>query len=116
MVAGSTVPVGLFGLHTNTIVGACRLDQVAGGVGIDREVGPTLPHHDLGAGDAGDVRVQRVRGLEHRRAPSGAAVGEQERLQHLVRSVGAEQPVDRLPEVRTQSAPAAPGRRGPGTG
>ena len=24
MVAGSTVPVGLFGLHTNTIVGACR--------------------------------------------------------------------------------------------
>ena len=108
MAAGSTVPVGLFGLHTNTIVGACRPTSVAGGVGIDGEVGATLPHHDLGAGDAGDVRVQRVRGLEHRRAPSGAAVGEQERLQHLVRPVGAEQPVGRLPEVRAQSRRAAP--------
>ena len=29
VVAGSTVPVGLFGLHTNTIVGACRPISVA---------------------------------------------------------------------------------------
>ena len=69
------------------------------GVGIDREVGAPLPHHDLGAGDAGDVGVQRVRGLEHRGAPPGAAVGEQQRLEHLVGAVGAEQPGGRLPEV-----------------
>ena len=34
----------------------------------DREVGGALPGDDLGAGDAGDVRVQRVGRLEHERA------------------------------------------------
>ena len=55
MAAGSTVPVGLLGLHTNTIVGRVLLDERAGDVGIDGEVGAPLPHHHFGAGDAGDV-------------------------------------------------------------
>ncbi len=42
------------------------------------------------AGEQGDVGVKRVRRLEHRRGPAGAAVGEQDALDHLVRAVGAE--------------------------
>ena len=38
----------------------------------------------------GDVAVQLVRRLEGRHRAAGAAVGEQQRLQHLVRPVGGE--------------------------
>ena len=55
----------------------------------------------------GDVRVQRVRRLEQRRTPARAAVGEQQRLQHLVGAVGAEDALDRLAEERAERARAA---------
>jgi hypothetical protein len=74
-------------------------EERAGGRGVDREVGRALPYDHRGPGDASDVRVQRVRGLEHRRRPPGTAEGEQHRLQHLVRAVGAEQPLEGLVEL-----------------
>ena len=92
------------------------LDERTGDGGIDREVGASLPHHHLGAGDPGDVRVQRVRGLEHRGAPPGAAVGEQQRLQHLVGTVGAEQALGGLAEVRAERVAQARARRGRDSG
>ena len=101
----STVPVGLFGLHTNTIAGRADGEQLLGRVDVDREVGGPLPHDDLGARDPRDVRVQRVRRLEHRRAPARPAVGEQQRLQHLVGSVRREQPRGRLAEERAEARP-----------
>src|SRR5262245_66600694 len=74
-------------------------DERACGGRIDREVRCPLPQDDRGTGDSGDMRVQRVRGLEERRGTPGAAKGEQQRLEHLVRSVSAEQPLDRLVEL-----------------
>jgi hypothetical protein len=43
--------------------------------------------------------MQGVRGLEHRRRTPGAPEREQHGLQHLVRAVGAEQPLDWLVEL-----------------
>ena len=51
---------------------------------------------------ARDLRVQRVGRLEDQRAPAGAAVGEQQRLQHLVAAVRAEQALARLTEERAE--------------
>ena len=62
----------------------------------------------LGAGDHGDMPVQRVGGLEEGRRPTRAAVGEQEALQDLVGPVGAEQLIG--------SDPVRPGHRGPQLG
>jgi hypothetical protein len=63
-------------------------EERAGGRGVDREVGRALPYDHRGPGDASDVRVQGVRGLEHRRRPPGTAECELRRLQHRVRAVG----------------------------
>ena len=72
-----------------------------------REVGLPLARDDVGARDARDVGVQRVRRFEQRRTPARAAVGEQQRLQHLVGAVGAEDALDRLAEERAERGRAA---------
>ena len=59
-------------------------------VEVEGEVVGALADGDAGAGDAGDVAVQRVGGLEHGRRAAGAAVGEAQRLEHLVGAVGGE--------------------------
>ena len=53
-----------------------------------------------------DVGVQRVGRLEHQRAPTRAAVGEQQRLEHLVRAVRAEHPLGAAGRARAASARA----------
>ena len=57
---------------------------------VEREVGGALALDDGRAGEPGDVAVQLIRRLERRDGAAGAAVGEQQRLQHLVRPVGGE--------------------------
>ncbi len=74
-------------------------EELAGRRGVDSEVGGALPHDNRGPGDAGDVRMQRVRRLEHRGRPPRPAEREEQRLEHLVRAVGAEQAADRLSEL-----------------
>ena len=68
-------------------------DGIADQVGVQREVvGARLRHH-LGAGHAADVAVQGVGRLEGERSATGAAVGEGHALQHLVGTVGGEDPI-----------------------
>ena len=82
-------------------MGLALCDEAGGVVGVDHEVVVARALDDLGGGDAGDVRVQRVRGLEEQGAPARAAEGEQERLQDLVGAVGAEDLVGRhLVQIR----------------
>ena len=64
---------------------------------IEGEVVGSLADRDFGAGDAGDVAVQRVGGLEHRRGAPGAAVREAHGLEHLVGAVGGEDLLGRNP-------------------
>ena len=59
-------------------------------LGGQREVLRTLDRHHRRAGQAGDVAVQRVGGLEGEHLARRPAVGEQQRLQDLVGPVGAE--------------------------
>ena len=73
-----------------------------GGVRVDRVVGASHAHHDLRGGAAGDLRVQRIGGFEQQRPASGTAVREQQRLQHLVAAVRAEQTRTRLAEEGSQ--------------
>ena len=69
----------------------CRLGQDPSHlVEVEGEVGGALADRHAGAGDAGDVAVQRVGRLEHRDGAAGAAVGEAQRLEHLVGAVGGE--------------------------
>ena len=72
---------------------------------------PRSPTTTSVAGRPRDLRVQRVRRLEHQRAPAGAAVGEQQRLQHLVAAVRAEQPLARLAEERAERGAQLVARR-----
>ncbi len=65
-------------------------------------VGGAFADHHLGAGAAGDLRVQRVGRLEHQRPPTRTAVGEQQRLQDLVAAVAAQEPRRRLTEERAE--------------
>ncbi len=71
-------------------------------VGIDAVIGSALAGHDIGARAPRDLRVQRIRRFEDQRAPSRAAVGEQERLQNLVAAVPAQDSPDRLVEKGTE--------------
>ena len=57
---------------------------------IEGEVAVPVPLHHAGAGDAGDVAVQGVGGLERGRLAARSPIGEQQGLQHLVGAVGAE--------------------------
>ena len=96
---------GCSGCTRTRSLGALDASSSSAAVDVDREVGGPLPRDDLGARDAGDVRVQRVRRLEHRRAPARPAVGEQQRLQHLVGAVRAEHALGRLAEERAEAGP-----------
>ena len=59
-------------------------------VEVEGEVVGALADGHAGAGDAGDVAVQRVGRLEHGDRAARPAVGEAQRLQHLVGAVGRE--------------------------
>ena len=65
-------------------------DEARGVVGVDLEVVVSVAFDDRGAGDAGDVAVERVGGLEQQGAAARPAEGEQQRLQDLVGAVGTE--------------------------
>ena len=103
---GSTVPVGLFGLQTNTTAGLRRARSArrprSGSIAKSAARSPVTTSVPV---IARDVAVQRVRRLEHERAPARAAVGEQQRLQHLVAAVRAEEP--RRPAARGDAPSAA---------
>ena len=88
--AGSTSPVGLFGEQRNVTIGRCALDGAERRGEVEREVGGAVGLDDRGAGEPGDVAVQLVRRLERGDGAARAGVGEQQRLQHLVRPVGGE--------------------------
>ena len=117
-VAGdSTRPVGLFGEHRNVTAGWASRRPRRDLAEVEREVvAARSPSTTVAPGDPGDVGVQLVRRLERDTVRPGAGVGEQQRLQHLVRSVGGEDllGVDAVPARR--SPPAARGRRGRGSG
>ena len=57
---------------------------------VDGETVVSLAGQHVGGGQAGDVRVQRIGGLEHECCPPRAAEREEEALQDLVRAVRAE--------------------------
>src|SRR5438552_15359512 len=73
---------------------------------VEGEVGGALAFDDLGAGDAGDVRVHQVRGPEHGSRTPGATEGEAYRLDDLVRAVGSQHALGphavKLADGRTQ--------------
>ena len=72
------------------MAGRCAGQHVADHVEVQGKVGPALALDHRGPGQVGDVGVQGVGGLEHRHRPARAAVGQAQRLQHLVGAVGAE--------------------------
>jgi hypothetical protein len=84
------MPVGLLGEHRNVTDGRRLAQHTAHLVEVEGEVGGPLALDHRGPGDAGDVGVQGVGGLERGDVPARAAVGEQQRLQHLVGAVGGE--------------------------
>ena len=57
---------------------------------VEREVGGPLALDDRRAGDPGDLGMHLVGRLERGDRPTGARVGEQHRLQHLVGTIGDE--------------------------
>jgi hypothetical protein len=59
-------------------------------VGVEGEVVAAVGLDDVGAAHPGDVGVQRIRRLEGERTPTGTAVGEAQRLEHLVGPVRRE--------------------------
>ena len=101
------MPVGLLGEQRNATDGdASANTRRTSSRSVDRS-GARSPCDHRGAGEPADVGVQRVGRLPHRGGAAGAAVGEQQRLQHLVRAVGHEhlgrvdvvQPGDGGPQV-----------------
>ncbi|HLI25137.1 MAG TPA: hypothetical protein VKU91_09285, partial [Acidimicrobiales bacterium] len=99
---------GVVGRAQEHQVGRGGAHQAAGGADVDGEVaGPPGTDH-LGPGDVGDVGVEGVGGLEGEGPPALAAVGQAERLDHLVGPVGAQHLVGRHPvEVGHRLAQAA---------
>ena len=61
------MPVGLFGEQRNVIAGCGLGEHAAHLVEVEGEVGGALALDDAGAGEAGDVAVQRVGRLEDQR-------------------------------------------------
>jgi hypothetical protein len=84
-------------------------------VEVEAEVLAPLPDRHRGAGDARDVAVERVGGLEDGGGAARAAVGEAQRLEHLVGAVGREDllgrhvvvPGDRLAEAAVRAVGVA---------
>ena len=64
----------------------------------ERVVEPAARH--LGVGEPAQTRVQQVGRLEDRRGAAGAAVGEEQLGEHLVRAVRGPRALDRVAEVR----------------
>jgi hypothetical protein len=67
-----------------------RVDHAPHLVGGEREVRVALSLDDPRADDPCDLGMHLVRRLERRHRSAGAGIGEQDRLQHLVRPVGGE--------------------------
>ena len=87
------MPVGLFGEHRNTIDGWCRSIDSLHLVDADAAVGLALAFDDGALGAAPDLPVHRVGGLEGGDAAARSPVGQTQRLQHLIRAVGHEDPL-----------------------
>ena len=90
LAVGSTRPVGLLGEHRNVTIGRCSATAASAASRSSEKSAARSPLDDRGAGEPGDVAVQLVRRLERGHRAARAGVGEQQRLQHLVRSVGRE--------------------------
>ena len=76
-------------------VGCIRGDHALDFAGVEGEVVPTSALDDGGPGDPCDLRMHLIGRLERRDRPPRPRVGEQHRLEHLVRSVGSEHLVRR---------------------
>ena len=110
---GSARPVGLLGEHRNVTSGRCAASSSQRVRGVDQEVVVAGALDHLGPGDPRDVAVQRVRGLEHQGATARPAEGQEQALQHLVRTVGTEHLVRRDPvQVGHGLASSVAGRSG----
>ena len=78
-------------------------------VQVEKEVARPLAGDDRGGGHPGDVPVQRVGGLEQGHLAARPAVGQQQRLEDLVRPVGTEDLLGADP-VAVGQRPAQTGR------
>ena len=81
---------GVVGRTQERDCGPVLADQFDRAIDVELEVSTALAFHDCGTGEAGDVSMQLIRRLEGDDRAAGAAVGEQQCLQHFVRTVCGE--------------------------
>ena len=82
--------MGLFGEHRNVTSGLSRRMRSTADSDVEAEVRSAFALDHCRAGEPGDVPVQLVGRLERGHPSSGAGVGQQQGLQHLVGAVGCE--------------------------